>query len=402
VLAPLRERRLALLFAARTISVFGNALGPLALTFGVLELPGGSPVALSAVLAALAVPRVGLLLLGGVIGDRLPRYRVLVAAEIAGALAYATMAVLLLTRLASVPQLAACAALAGAAAALLLPSLTGVVAEVVPESSRQSANALLRLGTNTASVTGFLAGGAIVALLGPGWALAVDAATFVVSAVLLAALRLPRAPRTATRDVLTELRTGWREFATRQWLWSVVLAAAFINAGVGATLSLAGPVVARERFGGAAGWAAVLAAYSFGMIVGVFVAIRIRPARPLRTAVLGATALALPALLLGAGAPLPVILAGAVAAGIAFDVFGVLWETTFQREVPEAVMSRVSAYEWIGAVGLGPVAILAVGPVVVAAGAAPTLLGLAGVIVLAGLATLASPEVRNYRGMEPV
>ena len=94
---------------------------------------------------------------------------------------------------------------------------------------------------------------------------------------------------------------------------------------------------------------------------------------------------------------MPLVVAGAVLAGVAFDVFGVLWETTFQREVPASALSRVSAYEWVGAIGLGPVALLAAGPIVATAGAAPLLLGLAGLIALAGLATLASPDVRRYR-----
>jgi predicted MFS family arabinose efflux permease len=396
----LRHRRLVLLAAARTISVFGNGLGPLALTFAVLGLPDGSPTALSLVLAALAVPRLALLLLGGVIGDRWPRYRVLVAAELAGGAAYAAMAVLVLGGWASVSTLAVCAVFAGAASALLLPSLTGVVAEVVPEPDRQSANGLLRLGTNSAMIAGFLVGGVLIARLGAGWALAADTVTFLLAAVLLIALRLPAAARTTRRDLLGDLRHGWREFTSRQWLWTVVVAAAFINAAVGVTYGLAGPLLAQTRLGGAAAWSWVLAGYAVGTLGGVLIAVRLRPAHPLRAAVLAATALGLPALLLGTAAPMPFVVAAAVLAGVAFDVFGVLWETTFQREVPPAVMSRVSAYEWIGAVGLGPVALLAAGPIVATAGAEALLVGLGGLIAVAGLATLLSPQVRRYRPKE--
>jgi len=394
---PLRHQRFALLAAARTISVFGNGLGPLALTFAVLGLPDGSPAALSVVLAALAVPRLALLLFGGVVGDRWPRYRVLVVAELAGGAAYAAMAALTLSHRATAPALAACAVLAGAASALLLPSLTGVVAEVVPEPDRQSANSLLRLGTNGATIAGFLVGGLIVARLGPGWALAADAVTFVAAAILLTLLRLPPAAKSTGRNLIGELRQGWHEFTRRQWLWTVVSAAAFINAAVGVTFGLAGPVLAKDRLGGAAAWSWVLAGYAAGTLGGVLIAMRVRPAHPLRVAVVTATGLGLPALLLGLGAPVPFVVAGAVLAGVAFDVFGVLWETTFQREVPASALSRVSAYEWVGAIGLGPVALLAAGPIVATAGAAPLLLGLAGLIALAGLATLASPDVRRYR-----
>ncbi|KAB1153519.1 MFS transporter [Micromonospora sp. DT46] len=393
---PLRERRFVLFATARTISVFGNAMGPLALTFAVLDLPGGSPTALSLVLAAISVPRIALMLLGGVIGDRLPRHRVLVAAELMCGTAYGAMTVLVLSGRAGVATLAVCAAVAGTASALLLPSLNGLTAELVAPQARQRGNALLRLGTNTATVAGFTAGGALITWLGPGWALALDAATFAVAALLLARLRLAATTRPAGRNLPAELRDGWREFVRRRWLWQIVLAAAVINAAVGVTFGLAGPLLARAHLGGAGAWSGVLAGYAVGMFAGVLVAMRIRTTRPLRTAVLAVSLLGLPALLLGAGAALPFVILAAVLAGVAFDVFGVLWETTVQSEVPTEAMSRVSAYEWLGAVGLGPPVMIAAGLVVPAIGVRTALLALATVIFVAALVPLASSTVRHY------
>jgi MFS family permease len=63
------------LFAARTISNLGNGIAPIALAFGVLELPGTTPTSLSLVLAAQAVPLVVMLPIGGVIADRFGRSR---------------------------------------------------------------------------------------------------------------------------------------------------------------------------------------------------------------------------------------------------------------------------------------------------------------------------------------
>ena len=127
----LRQRRFALLFAGRTISMFGNAFGPIAIAFGVLGLPGATPATLSAVLAGHAVPQVGLMLFGGVIGDRFPRHRVLVAAEALSGCAFAVLAAMLLTGWAPLPLLVGAAFVAGCASALLLPTLTGVMPEVV-------------------------------------------------------------------------------------------------------------------------------------------------------------------------------------------------------------------------------------------------------------------------------
>ncbi|TNH23922.1 MFS transporter [Micromonospora orduensis] len=393
---PLRERRFVLFAAARTISVFGNAMGPLALTFAVLDLPDGSAPALSLVLAAISVPRIALMLLGGVIGDRLPRHLVLVAAELMCGTAYAAMTVLVLAGRAGVATLALCAAVAGTASALLLPSLNGLTAELVASGARQRGNAVLRLGTNTATVAGFAAGGTLIAWLGPGWALALDTATFAVAAGLLARLRLDRAHRTTGRNLPAQLRDGWREFVRRRWLWQIVLAAAVVNAAVGVTFGLAGPLVARTHLGGAGAWSAVLAGYAVGMFAGVLVAMRVRTTRPLRVAVLAVSMLGLPALLLGSGAALPFVVLTAVLAGVAFDVFGVLWETTVQSEVPVEAMSRVSAYEWLGAVGLGPPVMIAAGFVVPEIGVRPALLCLAGVIFVAALVPLVSSSVRHY------
>ncbi|GAA2418832.1 MFS transporter [Nonomuraea africana] len=75
----LRDRRFTLLLVARTISVLGSSLAPVALAFGVLALPGATAPTLAVVLTAEALPMVAFILVGGVIADRLPRHRVMMA-----------------------------------------------------------------------------------------------------------------------------------------------------------------------------------------------------------------------------------------------------------------------------------------------------------------------------------
>src|SRR5262245_44507834 len=169
-LAVLRDRRFGLLLAARTASVLGSAFGPVALAFGVLARPGATPTTLSVVVAAESVSMVAFMLIGGVVADRLPRFRVMVAADLAAALAWGSLAAMLILGPAPVPLLVAMAAVAGAATALFFPALTGVVPEVVPAGRLQTANGLLRLAMNLARILGFALAGAAVALLGAGWA----------------------------------------------------------------------------------------------------------------------------------------------------------------------------------------------------------------------------------------
>lgn len=86
--------------------------------------------------------------------------------------------------------------------------------------------------------------------------------------------------------------------------------------------------------------------------------------------------------------------------GIAFDIFGVLWTTTIQREVPEAALSRVSSYDWFGSLAFAPLGLLIAGPVAARIGVGPALTGCAALIVLASAAALLSPQVRRVRTPE--
>lgn len=389
-------KRFWIFLSARTVSVLGSAFGPIALAFGVLSLPGTTTATLGLVLAAQGVPQLALLLLGGVIGDRFPRNLVLVVAEVVSGLAYAGLATMLLTGYAPIALLCAAAFVAGAASALLLPSLTGTVADLVPADSLQRANGQLRLGTNSARIAGVVAAGAVVVWLGPGVALIVDAATYFVAAALLSVLRLPGAAVAGRRDLLGDLRTGWQEFSSRSWLWSTVIAAAMINAASTAAFGVLGPALAKDRLGGALAWSLVLAGYSVGMLAGVVVAIRFKPRRPLPTAVLFAPLLALPLLALGFRAPLPVIVLAAVCAGVATDIFGVLWDTTMQTEVPANALSRVSSYEYLVSLSLKPVGAVVAGLIAAELGPAAGLLLFGGLIVLAAAGALTQPAVRRH------
>ncbi|MFJ2028124.1 MFS transporter [Streptosporangium sp. NPDC087985] len=399
----LRDRRFTLLLAARTISVLGSSFAPVALAFGILELPGATATTLSVVLTAEALPMVAFMLVGGVIADRLPRHRVMMAGETLNAAAFSCLAAMLLTGWTPLPALVVAAAASGIAMAILFPALTGIVPDVVPTDRLQTANAMLGLGANSARVAGLVLSGAAVVLLGGGWALAVSATMFAVAAVLIATLRLAPAERGASgnHSVLADLRGGWREFISRQWLWVVVAQFSVLVMAVQAAHGVLGPLVAKESLGGAPAWSAILAGEAVGMLGGVFVALRLRPRRPILVATVLTVPTALPYLLLGLGTPLWTIVAGAVVMGVCFDIFGVLWNTTMQREVPPESLSRVSSYDALGSLMFGPVGLLVAGPLAILIGPRPALLGCAAVVVLSSLAALLSPGVRGLRAPAP-
>ena len=139
--------------APTTLEALRSAFAPVALAFGILDLPGATPTTLSVVLASEAVAVVLFILVGGVISDRYPRHRVLQAAEWVNAVAHAALAVMVGTERAPLWGLVAAAVVSGTATATVWPALTGIIPEVVPAEHLQQGNALLALGVNIARVT---------------------------------------------------------------------------------------------------------------------------------------------------------------------------------------------------------------------------------------------------------
>ncbi|WP_328318081.1 MFS transporter [Streptomyces sp. NBC_00388] len=395
-----RDRRFALLASARTVSVLGNAFARVALAFAVLSLPGATPGRLSLVLACQALPQLALILVGGVIADRMSRSRLMVIADCLGAAAYGGLAAMVLTGHAPLTAMCLLAVVAGTATALFAPAMSGVVPQIVPAARLQQANASLRIGTNGAMLLGLALSGAAVARFGAGWALALDSASFVVSAGLVRGLRLTTAARAASSG-WADLRDGWQEFVSRQWLWVVVCQAAVMVAATSATAGVLGPLEAQAHLGGPRAWSAIVAAQAVGTVAGASFALRLRVRRPILVAVLAVFPVAAPMALLASGTPVWGVCVAMFCSGLSSDVFGALWETTMQREIPEEILSRVSSYDWFGSLALAPLGLVAAGPVAAAVGPRAALAGCAGFTVLATCGALLAPQVRTLRAPPP-
>ena len=392
--APLREREFRLLFAGRTVSLVGGAIAPVALAFAVLDLTG-SKTDLGLILAAREIPLIVFLLVGGIWADRLPRNRVMVGANVVSGTAQAVTAALLITGSAEVWHLAALAAVNGASTAFFFPASAGIVPQTVPAPLLQQANALLQLAINTAMIGGAAIAGFLVAGVGPGWALAADAATFFVAAALISLMRLPAVVREQAATFLHELAVGWREFRSRAWLWTIVLQFSFLLMVVQGCFSVLGPVVADEELGGAKAWGAILTGWSAGLVAGGMIGLRFRPRRMLLAATLAILALPLPLLALGFPLSVLAIAAAAFVAGAGSEVFGLLWHTTMQQEIPAEKLSRVYSYDALGSIGLVPIGYVLAGPAAEAFGVRATLWGAAAIGVGVTLAVLLVHDVRT-------
>jgi len=385
-----------LLATARTVSVLGNGFAAVALAFAVLALPGAGPGRLSLVLACQALPQLMFILVGGVIADRMSRARLMALAELMGAVAYTGLAALVLTGHAPLPAMCVLAVAAGTASALFMPAMDGIVPLIVPTERLQRANGTLRVGTNSARLLGLALSGVTVALVGAGWALALNAASFVVSAALTA--RLPVAVRPPRKSSgWADLREGWREFASRQWLWAVVGQWSIVVAALNANVGVLGPLTADRYLGGPRAWSVIVAAQALGTIAGAGLAARVRVRRPILVAVLATFPAAVPIALLAVRAPVWLIAAAMFTAGISNDVFGVLWSTTIHREIPEESLSRVSSYDGFGSLAFAPLGLLVAGPLAATVGLGHTLAGCAALVVLATVAALLAPGVRGLR-----
>ncbi len=392
----LSRREFRLLFAGSAVSSFGDRLVPVALAFAVLDLTG-SVTDLGVVLAAQTVPLVAFVLLGGVWSDRLPRQVVMLSSDLVRAVTQGASASLLLTGHAQVWELAALQAVYGTAEAFFTPASTGVVPQTVDAARLQEANALLGLSSSVSAVLGPAVAGAIVATIGPGWGLAIDAVTFVLSASFLSRLRIPHAPLAHSTRTIDELRAGWRTFRSQTWLGVTAAYFALFLAFGYSPLQVLGPQVARLFLGGPGAWAAISVARGIGSLLGGGLGFRWRPQYPLRAAFI-VFVIGTPALLVavGAHAPVPVIVAFALMDGITAAFFNTMWFTAIQRSVPPDQLSRVAAWDAVGAVALQPLGQAASGPVAVVIGLSATLYGAGGLTLILLLVVLAIPAVRNF------
>lgn len=399
-LAPLADRRFRLLFAAETISRFGDGLIGVALAFAVLDLTH-SARDLSFVLLAATLPSALLIYVGGVWADRLSRRALIVCSYLVGLGCYGILAALLLSGHARLWQFFVLLAVRGVANAFSTPSHLGLVTETVAAAQFQQANALVQLSTNVARVAGPAAAGAIVALSNPGWAFALDGATFVAATILMLAIGPLVAPERRPARLREDFAEGLREVRGRVWLQASILSGTLVTLVALPAQSVIGPLVAKDSLGGAAAWSAIVAAWSAGTALGSLAALRLRPVRPLALCfTLGLVCGGPTLLLLAAAAPTALIAAAELVSGAASGLFFSLESTLLQEHVPRQALSRVTALHYGTWAVVQPLGLALVGGLVATLGSTRTLVAAAGVAFLSNGLPLALRDVRRLGWIE--
>lgn len=389
----LRQREFRLLFSGQAVSVLGDRMVAVALAFAVLEI-GGSASEVGLVLAAAIFPMVGSVLVGGVVADRASRRAVMVCADLVRVASQGAIAALLIAGAAEVWILALLGGVTGAATGFFNPASTGLLPEVVSPERLQPANALRSSGVSAGEILGPLAAGVLVAGAGAGWAIAVDAATFAVSAACLLMLQLPRRVALQASSFVADLREGWVAFRSRTWVWTFVAYFAIGNMFWGAWSAL-GPVVADRDLGGAAVWGTVLAAVGVGALLGSLLATQVKPTRPLVFVACTEGLFALPLGFLAAAPPVPLLACGALLSGAGMMLGMSVWESTLQRHIPSESLSRVSSYDWFGSFAFYPLGLAIWGPVAAAIGTSNSLWIAFALFIASILSLLAIPDIRR-------
>lgn len=385
------------LILSRFISNVGNGLSPIALAYGVLSLKGSTGTDLSLVMTARIAPMIIFMLLGGVIGDRFKRNRIVGGSDVIGSLFAGTSAISFIVGFANIPLLALMGGLFGILNALWWPAMSGVLPEILPKDGLQKGNAVVGLLSNFGFVFGALVGGTVVTLYGSGWALLIDAISFLIAGLLVWNINLPPMAAREKNSMLHDLKIGWIEFISRSWVVAIVICFTFMNLCFEATISVLGPLAFNSNGHGPRNWSFNLAAITAGMIAGGFVSFKIHFSRPL---VLGMTAIALvPGWIYSMGFQLPlgIVLLGAFVAGVAVELFTVVWGTSMQTNIPEESYSRVISYDAFGSYALAPIGIAFAGPLASWIGISHTLILAASVALVAALIPLTLTSVWSLK-----
>jgi MFS family permease len=340
----LRNARFLRLWIGQGISFVGDAVSMVALVVLVVHLTG-SASAVGGALVARLLPTIASPL-AGVLADRVDRRVVLVASDLARAVLI--LGLVFAKDLATIYVLVF---LMGLARTVFNPTVRAAFPSVVGEGDLTRANALIGGTFSTSIMVGPALGGLLVASIGVDAAFLADAATYLVSAVLLSRIPLPR-PRRESEEVegfVRELRSGFSYLIGTRVPLAIVVGAFLTILTINATVP-AEVFLAKETFGaGDVGYGLLVSLCGGGMVLGSTVMAVLGDRINLvflyfLSIFVGACAL------IGTGlAPAFVLALGALTVeGVATGIDNVATDTILQKHVPDAFLGRVFSIRFLG------------------------------------------------------
>ncbi len=361
-LRALRIRSFALLWGGQTISRLGDSLYRIALSWWILE-ETGSAVAMGALAVFSLVPMLLFLLVGGVIVDRLPRFRIMLTSDLVNTMVVAAVAALAYTDHLQLWEVYAASVVFGLSDAFFYPAYTASVPQIVPPEELPSANSLTSLSWQLSGVIGPTIGAIIVASGGTPLAFGLDSTSFLISAACLLPLRNIRPPAPAASEAalrttpMADLREGWRIVAASPWLWVTILVYAFINVTDSGPRNIALPFLIHDHLGlDVDALGLVASSFSIGSVAGAVVLGRLKRIRHRGTLLYGCAVLGgLMIVAYGLAPNLTVVLAASFVYGLTFSGIALVWTTTLQEMVPPDKLGRVSSIDALGSFVLMPI-----------------------------------------------
>jgi MFS family permease len=359
---------------------------------------------LGTVLAAYGVPRTALLVVGGHASDRYRPWTVMLAANVARGIAVAAFSVTAAAGLAEGPLLIVIAVILGAGEGMFIPASSAIVPALLPREELQAGNALSFGTTELSQLAGPALGGVLVAVVGAASGFAIDAATFLVSALTLIGIQrdapapAPTTDHDRRRDAAVGTATARGLLVREPILRLILITDAMLNLGTAGMGRVALPALARGPLHlGASGYGALSAAMGAGLLVGTIAGSWLPSARrPLLIASLTLLpTVPLIAVIPYAGGWLSAALI-LVLAFVLVAIGNLLMVTGFQQWAPPQLLGRVTGMLMLASIGMLPVSVLLAGVLIQIIGPAAYFPLDAGTILIAAIVQLSSPTWRHF------
>lgn len=374
MLLPFKVRNFNLLFGGQAISTIGDALYAVALPWLILTT-GGGPQELGAVLTAYGIPRVGSMLLGGWLSDRVRPRRVMLIADAVRAGLVGLLAALALWGHPTLLQLCIVAVPLGALGGTFLPASMAVLPDVLSDDALQAGNASLLTSMQGANLVGSVLAGVVVAAFTTGAGLAIDAVTFLVSTISLAMMRsayvAPRSKGAEEESLLNP--SGIRSDPGTQvsfwrFLWTSRLIQVILLLNIGAGFCFSGllevalpTLVHGPMHGGASGYGIILAAWGTGALGGGILAGTLGKCRHKGLLMLGDGLIMSVSIALLPTGNVAFAAACMLIGGIANSITSVLFFTVVQLVIPRHLMGRVMGLLMLSSSGMYPLSVALAG-----------------------------------------
>jgi predicted MFS family arabinose efflux permease len=373
-------------------------MSPIALAFGILNLPKGDANMLGLVLGSTTVAMLIMSPFGGVLADKFGRVKAVAFADLVASAGLFVQVAFFATGDVPLIVLLLVNINFGLMWGIFWPAMSGVLPALVPDEHLQGTNSVNNFFSNGAIILGAAVGGIIVAGWGPTWALAIDAATFTIGGIVLLTFRhVSPASAQTENTMLDDLIHGWKIFTSFRWIVIGVFGFSFIILAWAAGENILGPLIALKEFNGAKSWSLVLTAEGIGLLLGSIIGLKIKLKYPLRFLLLISFSISLYMWSMAKPQSIWFIAFCALLWGITLDLWITIWSTAMAREVPREALSRVSSFDAMGTMLLRPVGLAIAGPLSMAIGISDTLHFFAIFTAVLIIAMLATPVMRNMQ-----